>query len=97
MNERIKGLAEQAGVSTTDHGRGPFIDDDVSLGDLERFAELIVKECTGLCDRAAEESARTFCAVTETQEMGPALVAKGSQIQAEKLSRQIREHFGVGE
>jgi hypothetical protein len=61
----------------------------------EKFAELIVRECAALCDRAVEENARTFYAVTETQELGPALVAKGCQVQAEKLSRQIRQHFGV--
>ena len=63
----------------------------------EKFAELIVKECVGLCDQAAEENARTFYTVTETQEVAPALVAKGSQVQAEKLSRQIKQHFGVEE
>jgi hypothetical protein len=64
---------------------------------LEKFAELLVRECVGLCDQAAEENARTFYTVTETQEVGPALVAKGSQVQAEKLSQQIKKHFGVEE
>ena len=47
MNERLLEFVKQAGISTTDHGRGSFIDDHVSLGDLERFAQLIVQEC---CD-----------------------------------------------
>ena len=64
--------------------------------DIEKFAELIVRECVGLCDKAAEENKRTFYTVNETQEVGPALVAKGSQVQAEKLSQQIKQHFGVG-
>jgi len=85
MNERILKLAEQAGFLNKD---------EESIG---YFAELIVKECAGLCDKAAEENARTFYTVTETQEVGPALVSKGSQVQAEKLSRQIKKHFGVGE
>jgi len=64
---------------------------------IERFARLIVGECAGLCDQAAEENARTFYTVTETREIGPALVSKGSQLQAEKLSHQIKQHFGVDE
>ena len=90
MNKRIQELAEEAGIH-----------DDVCsmcpIHELEKFAELIVRECVGLCDQAAEENARTFYTVTETQEVGPALVAKGSQVQAEKLSKQIKQHFGVEE
>ncbi len=82
MNEQIKSIALEC-----HNPYGNF--------DLEKFAELIVRECIGLCDKAAEENARTFYTVTETQEVGPALVSKGSQVQAEKLSRQIKQHFGV--
>ena len=52
MNERIRELAEQAGLE---------FDNDLALEpepiyyttqkDLEKFAELIVKECAELCDR----------------------------------------------
>ena len=86
MNERIKQLAREAGF---------YANPDVEK--FEKFAELIVRECAGLCNQAAEESARTFYTVTETKEVGPALVAKGSQVQAEKLSKQIKQHFGVEE
>ena len=97
MNQRIRELAEQAGFHPEDNydhtnwhaaGHNPV---------FEKFAELIVKKCAGLCDKAAEENARTFYTVTETQEVGPALVSKGSQVQAEKLSRQIKQHFGVAD
>ena len=87
MNERIKKLAVQA--DWDDEFREDF--------DIEKFAELIVRECAGLCSQAAEENARTFYAVSETKEVGPALVAKGSQVQAEKLAKQIKQHFGVEE
>ena len=40
MNERIKLLALQAGI--TDNN---LSDGDMSLTDLEKFAELIVREC----------------------------------------------------
>ena len=87
MNERIKKLAVQA--DWDDEFREDF--------DIEKFAELIVRECAGLCSQAAEENARTFYAVSETKEVGPALVAKGSQVQAEKLAKQIKQHVGVEE
>ena len=92
INERIKDIAEKAGFidGTFD---GYWIDD----GGIERFAKMLISECVGLCDQAAEENARTLYTVTETQEVGPALVAKGSQVQAEKLSQRIKQHFGVEE
>lgn len=90
MNERIKELAIEAGYTKDMFGIGHW-----DMPECKKFAQLIVAECVGLCDQAAEENARTFYTVTETKEVGPALVAKGSQVQAEKLSKQIREHFGV--
>ena len=88
MNQKIYKLAKQADQLWD--GASP---EDPEW--CEKFAELIVRECAALCDQAAEENARTFYTVNQTQEVGPALVAKGSQVQAEKLSRQIRQHFGV--
>ena len=55
INERLLELVKKAGVSTTDHGRGLFVDDAVSLDDLERFAELIVRECARLDFKATGE------------------------------------------
>jgi hypothetical protein len=86
MNERIRLLAEQAGISTTDHGRGPFIDDDVSLGDLERFAQLIVQECCQLIDDATpvyspENLQEDYC--------------RGKLDGHHAVLLEIREHFGV--
>jgi hypothetical protein len=92
MNQRIKELIKQADEKFSCEYNG-----DYTVFNKEKFAELIVRECAGLCSQAAEENARTFYAVTETQEVGPALVAKGSQVQAEKLAKHIREHFGVDE
>jgi hypothetical protein len=46
MNEKIKELAEAAGITFTDYGSGEFLDkDDIDTDRLEKFAELIVKEC----------------------------------------------------
>ena len=91
MNERIRELMAEVGMSVD------YLTNTKQIVLIEKFAELIVQECVGLCDKAAEENARTFYTVTETQEVGPALVSKGSQVQAEKLSRQIKKHFGVEE
>ena len=51
MNERINELAEQA--TTIEYGadRGFFL-----LLDKEKFAELIVQECAGICHKMAEDS-----------------------------------------
>ena len=94
MGSLIQTLAEQAKSSIPE---GTLSVSEWIESYNKKFAELIVGECVGLCDKAAEENARTFYTVTETQEVGPALVSKGSQVQAEKLSRQIKEHFGVEE
>ena len=46
MNEKSKQLAEQAGITFTDYGSGEFLDkDDIDMNSLEKFAELIIKEC----------------------------------------------------
>ena len=100
MNERIKLLAKNHLRHESWTSYGESIQEDYYEfypEDLEEFAELIVLECAGLCDKAAEENARTVYTFTETQEVGPALISKGSQVQAEKLSRQIKKHFGVEE
>ena len=60
MNERIKLLAEQAGAyiggDTTDYF-GDYLPPYVSKTDLdlEKFAELIVRECSLVADRAHAE------------------------------------------
>ena len=52
MNERIKLLAEQAGMvkilrqHAHEYGAGTF--EDTEYPELEKFAELIVKECADL-------------------------------------------------
>lgn len=43
MNERIRELAEQAGCSIDGMGYGE--------GNVEKFAELIVRECAGIYDK----------------------------------------------
>ena len=50
MNEKIKELAEQAGLRFTQLMSNPMVPVvDGKETDLEKFAELIVKECALLC------------------------------------------------
>lgn len=62
MNERIKQLAEQANCSIDGMGYGE--------GNLEKFAELIVKECVKVVDDT----------MTENQEMNIGLVMASAAI-----------------
>jgi hypothetical protein len=51
MNERIRELAEQAGFQSI--VRGDHIVFDISTKEnLKEFAELIVKECAGIANKA---------------------------------------------
>ena len=53
MNERIKQLAEQAGLRFTQLMSNPMVPVvDGRETDLEKFAELIVAECLEACSRA---------------------------------------------
>ena len=46
MNERIRLLAEQAGISV----RGHYDETGSTPMELQKFAELIVRECIANCD-----------------------------------------------
>ncbi len=90
MNERIKELAEQAGIwqPTHDHKswvRGEYI---ASPGELEKFARLIAKECAQL---AMTEHHSTSPA--EYDEMEP--YEQGCDDTASAISGKIRRIFGV--
>ena len=54
MNERIKQLAEQAGYTDAyyESDDGAFVPAEF---DKEKFAELIVRECMGICYRTDTE------------------------------------------
>jgi len=84
MNERIKQLAEQAGLE---------FDDDLALEpepiyyttqkDLEKFAELIVRKCLALADNISEG-----CEVDGEDEQA---------LGADWIGLAIARHFGVEE
>ena len=77
MNERIKEIALQAKITFTNYGSGDFLDeDDICRRRLEKFAELIVKECVAICqdtdgeDNIDARSGRQDCAVEIKEHFG---------------------------
>ena len=72
MNERIKLLAEQAGFSFKYKTAPDELNPGHKLQDLEKFAELIVRECVKVVDET----------MTENQEMNIGLVMASAQIVA---------------
>ena len=77
MNERIKQLAEQAGLRFTQLMSNPMVPIvDGKETDLEKFAELIVQECIAICqdidgeDNIDARSGRQDCAVEIKEHFG---------------------------
>jgi hypothetical protein len=77
MNERIKQLAEQAGLRFTQLMSNPMVPVvDGKETDLEKFAELIVQECVAICqdtdgeDNTDARSGRQDCAVEIREHFG---------------------------
>ena len=89
MNERIKLLAEQAGLRFTQLMSNPMVPVvDGKETDLEKFAELIVRECI--------EKITTY-------DLVPGHSAKWEDIYdihtrlLQDLGEELKEHFGVEE
>ena len=87
MNERIKQLALDAGIGFTlwdDSGR-EMIDNYTPEDDLEKFAELIVREC-------AEQ---IIVKGTDWVDFAPSQT--GVRPEYWNMAQQIKQHFGVEE
>jgi len=66
MNERIRQLAEQAGLRFTQLMSNPMVPVvDGKETDLEKFAELIVKECCDIVHSKTDESIRVVMAIEQ--------------------------------
>ena len=99
MNERIKQLAEQAGFETD---RGPLIVPGpyIKVGGLcvgvplEKFAELLVRECANICDAKRAEYTKLSKDADSFKDKN--LWAEG-EISAHRIRISIQEHFGVEE
>jgi hypothetical protein len=89
MNERIKELAEQAKIQFTyDPTEKPIrAFAECWEDELEKFAELIVRECMGFCKEV--ESDMDGLPTKEMRDIG--------SMGAKFCYGQIKEHFGVEE
>ena len=104
MNERIRELANQLGPVATigNWGRIEWADNVYpQLGDkmyaaidLQKFAELIVRECIEICNQAILQNQDTLSKLN-TDELAEKMIIHGSINQAQKLGKGIKEHFGV--
>ena len=86
MNEKIKELAEQAGLRFTQLMSNPMVPVvDGKETDLEKFAELIVKECAD----------QIIAKGTDWIDFAPSQT--GVRPEYWDMAQQIKEHFGVEE
>ena len=82
MNQRIKQLAEQAGLRFTQLMSNPMVPVvDGKETDLEKFAELIVRECM---------ACSTWVGKMNTNSSEPIQTAHA-------INQRIKQHFGVEE
>ena len=86
MNERIKELIKQATNPDYDSDDGPMNELNV-----EKFAELIVRECVDKVDKTGF----VFNEQPQYNDKQNALVSEGFFWALESVKQQIREHFGV--
>ena len=91
MNERTRELARQAGFET-EHHKWIFANDNVGEGEchelLEKFAELIVRECAKICDDIGRQARKDWKAKYDP-------VDDGRCNGAWECEESIKEYFGV--
>ena len=97
MNEKIKQLAEQAGATVlTTHGMEYVVDGCYIIGParLEKFAELIVKECGSLCEdlKMQHKGYRM-----EETDFGMKNIYAEGEATCDLLQHKMKKHFGVEE
>ena len=90
MNERIRQLAEQAG-STHKQNLGVY---QFYTEELEKFAELIVRECAKIC---IEQNVSNLDLDVIRESGKFTLQDLATKSCGENLSTQIKKHFGVAE
>ena len=84
MNERIKKLADEAGMTkilnehASEYGNGVF--ENTPYPELEKFAELIVRKCANHCDLLLDHKISSEW-------------SRGTH----DCSRAIKKHFGIEE
>jgi hypothetical protein len=88
MNERLKELAEQAGYSWHNQFSGPIL----SPNAIEKFAELIVRECMSMCDDVSNDYLKNRKAAFDFQDKN--IYAEG-EAACDILKFKMKTHFGV--
>ena len=94
MHERIKTLAEQAHIHFDDskQSRIHFVSTDT----LEKFAELIVKECVSVLDPNGEYTEKYKNSHTPGPN-GLRTILPEEHFYEMKAANKLKEHFGVEE
>jgi hypothetical protein len=94
MKERIRELAEQAGMTDDKFGMYFAKDKHNEDGvDLEKFAELIVRECAGIAGTFSVDHKRIH------PDFEPLLMPQAEQVvyhsTCQAVAFEIKEHFGL--
>lgn len=84
MNKVIEKIANQSDVSIDTFGYGG--------GNIEKFAELIIRECVNLANLAELHTKETKTQLSTYDEL---LVINGAITMAEKLSNNIKIYFDI--
>ena len=96
MNERIKQLALEAGMGPWGVGNGDNVSEIV-----EKFAELIVRECCDIVLAPHNETGFTIsmdlCKFSTRQAIDRAAQSGGLKVHTQGISKEIKHHFGVEE
>ncbi len=61
----------------------------------KKAIELAIEAVISMADAAVDENRRTFYQLSETKELGPALVSRGALKQSEVFVENIKAHFGI--
>jgi hypothetical protein len=91
MNERIRKLADK--IWAEEYWDNPATD-KLLPAQLNKFAELIVKECVNICNQAILQNQDTLSKLN-TDELAEKMIIHGSINQAQKLGKGIKQHFGI--
>ena len=90
MNERITQLAVEAGLLNyvdLETPRRYFVSGDAGLEEVEKFAELLIREGAKICKDVGAESKEVLNASEDYQ--------KGREMGTEVCHNMIKKHFGV--
>ena len=98
MNEKLRQLAEQAGMVHGGYANGTKImtwrESFDNPGSLEKFAEMIVRECLDILDRNNPRPPGTVILYSMDQDQH---FDTGWQVAVETKQARIKQHFGVEE